>query len=297
MAWLLDRSISGYNVGMSDEIPPSTQPELPPDPPPEVEAGRRMSKHMKRVGLLPGTQRVYRDALKLGVASSSDLLDWVHEKAKGEVPIGTLLPVRSAVKHYLVGVMGYHIDEVEMLLPRAQGVAPKVTEPLTLQELALFHAAVDRHAKNPAIRTILHLLSMTGMQLGETLDLKKEHLWRQGDNTFLEFDNAAGGKRVVPLSLQASQLLLEHIESTNPSGYLFPGRNGHLHRNVLVRTLRKIEAAHPELKRVGPRRFRSTAAMLWLARGEDPKKVQAILGHRDMETTRRYVLALRNRQE
>ena len=75
-----------------------------------------LRQHLAERGLLDSTQQKYEDVLETaadaGARSENELVRWLHRKVRDNTPIGTVLPARAAVKHYLVGVLGYEEDAV-----------------------------------------------------------------------------------------------------------------------------------------------------------------------------------------
>lgn len=101
--------------------------------------------------------------------------------------------------------------------------------------------------------------------------------------------------RSVPLSDELAQSLMEWVKKNDvaPGGLLLapPGSKGVDHNNFAKRVY------DADVKAWGGRRikfhaFRHTAATLMLDAGVDIRTVQAILGHKNIETTMRYVHAI-----
>jgi integrase len=257
------------------------------------EKTERFGRYLEGADLLPSTRDKYQ---RIFAGSDTDLVSWIHDRAKEKrIPVGTLLPARGAVKHYLVGVLGYNPDVAEALLPPARGRRPtRATKPLTAEQLALYHAAVEQIPVEPA-RTILQLLPTTGMKIGELCDLRRKDLQRVGDSTGFRFWSNVGKERVVPLSLAARRVLFPYLEEYNPADYLFPhhiiGDRQSVEAippwSIRLHT-RALGDRHPELKGLTTHALRVTAATLWLAAGTPPETVQSILGHQFNQTTRRY---------
>ena len=83
-----------------------------------VAVGSALEQRLKRHGLLPSTRNKYYEILN--GADRSDIVGWINGKVHARTPIGTILPMRAAVKHYLVAELGYTEEEVQNLLPKAR---------------------------------------------------------------------------------------------------------------------------------------------------------------------------------
>ena len=114
-----------------------------------------LERRLKDRGLLPSTREKYGDILN--GADTRDLFSWIRNRIHARTPIGTVLPMRAAVKHYLVSVHGYDEEEVNSLLPKAKGREPEQRQALSPHQLALYLAAVEQMDQAPA-RTIRLLL-------------------------------------------------------------------------------------------------------------------------------------------
>jgi rhodanese-related sulfurtransferase len=73
-----------------------------------------LDKHLLEQGLLPSTRSKYASIL---AASGRDPAAWLRDKLSVRRPIGTVLPLRAAVKHYLIA-QGYDEDSIAALLPK-----------------------------------------------------------------------------------------------------------------------------------------------------------------------------------
>lgn len=239
---------------------------------------------LKEKGLLPGTRKKYAEILS-GVRNE-DLLDWVQHKVTASTPLGTVLPMRAAVKHYLIAEHGYSADELDALLPKAKGKETALREPLTPEELALYHAALHELQAEPA-KTILTLLPASGLLISEACTLRREHL--VGDELVLD------ETRRIPVLPAGLRALRSYIEKENPQSWLFVGRANHPITAHAVRVyLRALRERHTSLgSSLTPYVLRHTYAVILLRRGMSFEDVQKILGHEHVATTRRYADALR----
>lgn len=254
----------------------------------------RLDKHMRKEGLLSSTQEKYAsiiaEAEEAG-AKGDRILDWLHNKIHARVPTGTILPLRAAVKHYLMGELGYSASEVADALPKAKGVPSRVRDALSVEQLGIYYMAVEEYAPEPS-RTILQLLPPTGLRIGEITRLKKDEIKRRGNRWELRFRGKRGVDRKVPLNPASVRVLTRYFEECQPQGdWVFPTAHGQpITQHSVRKYTRKMAAAYPtELPELSPHVLRHTAASLWLKQGKDLKTVQALLGHQSISTTARYL--------
>lgn len=254
----------------------------------------RLDKHMRRQGLLASTQDKYATIIKEAEDAGHEghsIVDWLHRKIHARVPIGTVLPLRAAVKHYLMSELGYTADEVQEALPKAKGVPSRIRDALSVQQLALYFMAVEEHAPEPS-RTILMLLPPTGLRIGEITRLHKSEIERRGNRWQFRFRGKGGVERKVPLNPASVRLLESYFQTKQPEGeWVFPNPAGHpISTHTVRKYTRKIAGAYPmDLPDLSPHVLRHTAASLWLKQGKDLKTVQALLGHKNIATTSRYL--------
>jgi len=246
---------------------------------------------MKQQGLLPSTQEKYEDIVKLaegeGSGKSGDLIDWESEKLQQNGPLGSALPLRSAVKHYLISEKGYTEFELEALLPQAQGFAAEFRSPLSESQLTTYLRAVALIRKEP-VHTILELLPVMGLRIGEMCSLQVNNIEARIDGKLvLTLKNYN-----VALNQAATQTLAAYYRNFDPKTCLFPTSRGTpIGPHAIRMYTRKIAADNEELGGLCPEVLRHTAAALWLGNGVSLDKVQKLLGHKSLQTTQRYAAA------
>lgn len=246
-----------------------------------------LPQYLADCGLLPSTQAKYAEIISS--ADTSDLLTWIQEKVNSSLPIGTVLPIRAAVKHYLIAEEGYSDEELQELLPRAQGVETQFRESLTPEQLALYHRAVKEIEAEPA-RTILELLPRTGLKIGEACQLKQAAVVEGEKGAQLRFVNAAGRKREVPLVGSARSILTSYMKANPSDGWLFTGYlNQPIGPHAIRKYTRLIAVRHPDLAGLSPVLLRHTYARMALQHGMELTELQKILGHSSIRTTARYL--------
>ena len=246
-----------------------------------------LKQHMRRQGLLPSTQEKYEEIL--ASADTGDLIGWINRRVHPRTPIGTVLPLRAAVKHYLVAVLGYDPDEVGALIPRARGRSAQMRHALDAEQLALYHAAVEQLDVEPA-KTILFLLPSTGMRIGEITALRTENIVERKGRSFLRFRGKRDKERVVPLTRAGEGCLQRYLAGHSPTSWLFPGKTvGPITPHAVRKYTRLIAKKHPALSGLSPHVLRHSAATMWLRAGVDLRTLQELLGHSSISTTQRYL--------
>ena len=249
--------------------------------------GSALQARFEDKGLLPSTRAKYQEIIDS--AKGEDLVPWLRSKLRDRTPIGTVLPMRAAVKHYLIAEQGYSEEELRELLPRAQGKNVDLRDALTQAQLALFHASVEELVEKEPAKTILTLLPMTGLRIGEVCSLKTADVPGEDDET-LEFTAPSGQQRVVPLVGKAKRLLLDYTEEHQPGEWLFTGYQGSsITAHAIRKYTRKIAEVIPELEGLTPSTLRHTFAMMAIKKGTSLAELKSILGHGSLQTTRRYL--------
>lgn len=247
----------------------------------------KLTRHLDREGLAPSTKEKYGQILD--AASGQDLIEWVHRRVSARTPVGTVLPIRAAVGHYLVSVLGYDEDEVKNLLPKAKGRPGKTRAALSPHQLALYHAAVESLDSEPS-RTILGLLPSTGLRIGEITSLRVENLKHVNGRTYLVFRGKRDKERTVPLNRAAHQILAEYLSDRPVDDYLFEtSRGAPIGPHAVRKWTRFIAEQVPDLAGLSPHVLRHSFATMALRRGVDVRTLQALLGHESIATTQRYL--------
>ena len=248
-----------------------------------------LQRRLKQRGLLPSTREKYADILDS--AKTDDLIGWLNRKVNARTPLGTVLPARAAVKHYLISVQGYDEDAVDSLLPKARGRVASQRQALSPRQLAIYFAAVDTIETEPS-RTILLLLPKVGLRISEIVGLRMENLKMQDDTHFFSFRGKGDKHRIVPLPrpavLTLQDYLDDRVEVDNP--WLFPtSRGGPITPHGVRKYTRRIADDFPELSGLSPHVLRHTYATSLLRKGVNIATLQALMGHKNIQTTQRYL--------
>lgn len=221
-----------------------------------------------------------------------DPIKWYREHVSRETPQGTVLPIRAAVKHFLIVEKGMDSLEAEDALPKAKGQPYKLRDSLTDDQLETYLKAL-KDVPNPA-RTILQLLPLTGMRINEICTLQGEnYAEKQGIKGFL-FRGKRSKQRFIPLSTEAKDIFeayLDEIGDKKSDEYFFQGQvdGTYIKPDSIRKWTRTLSRIHPELGGLSPHLLRHTFATNALKRGMDLKTLQTLMGHTSIETTSRYL--------
>ena len=250
---------------------------------------RRMAKHTRRT-YAEVTGRLFKANPDAGDAPTADAVIAFAEEATRGRPIGTVLPTRAAVKHYLIAALGFSEEEAQEALPSARGRPHRLRDSLSSEQLATYYRVIDT-LRPGAVRTILALLPRTGLRIGEACGLRLSGVEQRGNTTLLRFRGKGDKERVVPLTKAAKEALAEYLEVFHPADdYLFPGMlKGHLTPEAVRKTMRRLREEAPSLGEITPHVLRHTWATGALRAGVDLRTVQAAMGHSSSNTTMRYL--------
>ena len=246
----------------------------------------QFTDHLSASGLAKRTQDTYASILKR--IGRKDPVKWLEAFFTAETPVGTILPFRSAVKHFLIHQQGLEPEEADSLLPKIKGTPCKLRDALSPEGLKLFLEKADG-VKEP-VRTILLLLPLTGMRISEICNLKiTEYTRHQGVRGFL-FRGKRNKMRFIPLRQRGQDLMDTFIDGREIQDWIFTGYNRTPLTPAAVRKVtRKIKKGEDLLKDLSPHVLRHTFATNALRGGMDLKVLQSLLGHADIKTTARYL--------
>lgn len=247
-----------------------------------------LTEHLKTRGLMFTTREKY--AQIAARINKRDPVGWAQDALGERKPVGTLLPLRASIKHYLVAVHGYTEDEVDALLPKTKGRPSKMRRSLTIEELAAFHEVVGNEARDP-VKTILTLLPRTGLRITEVCTMRMENFEDDGRRAGFRFRGKRDKERFVPLSRSTVAVLRAYLDAREiTEGYLFRGNNGALTPAAVRKVVRRLRDKHPEIGgMLTPHVLRHTYATMALERGMALPALQAVLGHEKIATTSIYL--------
>ncbi len=244
-----------------------------------------LATHLRRQALSPTTREKYTSIVDS--TGGLDPVSWLNKRLNSKTPIGTVLPLRAAVKHYLLS-QGYEVEEIDQLLPKAKGAPCGLREALDADQLATFYLACE-DIGDP-VRTILMLLPRTGLRISEICQLRMTDLRKKGHVPGLQFRGKRNEERFVPLNRPAQQCLQAYLDVVQPQDVLFCGYGaGAITPEAVRKVTRKIASEYPTLSGLSPHVLRHTYATSLLKKGADLRVVQALLGHKSITTTSRYL--------
>jgi site-specific recombinase XerD len=243
-------------------------------------------------GLSPSTRKNY-----LGIARriEGDPVVWFHAEVVKNQPTNTLLPLRATAKYLLMAERGLTKSQATALLPAAKGTEGLRVEGLTESELPVYIDAVDKLSE--PVRTLLLLLPWSGLRIQEATKLRWVDVVPRSDSgkVTLAVQQGKGRKaRMVPLGATGTKLILalrSRVRGTPwETSWVFSGsRRTPVSAPTVGRHLRDALAANPALVGVTPHRLRHTYATRLIERGATLKDVQALLGHKSITSTERYL--------
>ena len=116
---------------------------------------------LNQKGLSPKTIEAYTKVVNQ--VGKKDPIKWLNTRVSASTPIGTILPFRSAIKHYLISEKGLSPEEADKQLPKCKGLPCKLRDSLSEDQLVLFKEKVQE-LTNPT-KTILLLLPVNAIIL------------------------------------------------------------------------------------------------------------------------------------
>jgi integrase/recombinase XerD len=200
-------------------------------------------------------------------------------KTMGRIP--TMNATMTALKFFFGVTLGRR-DVVDGIpFAREPRKLPVV---LSTDEVARLLAA----AANIKYRAALSLAYATGLRVSEVVSLKVTDI--DSKRMVVRVDEGKGSKdRYVMLSPYLLQLLRQWWKELEPEVWLFPGYGDrHMSARQLHRICQETAKRAGIKKRVSPHTLRHSFATHLLERGIDIRLIQAMLGHKRLDTTALY---------
>ncbi len=226
-----------------------------------------------------------RPAAELGAEHIREFL--FHLVENHDVSDGTLRQVRSALRFLYVVSLNRPVEIA--WLPPARHLK-KLPVILSGTEVA----ALLEGVREPRVRGVLMTMYASGMRITEACRLLPEDI--DSKRMLIHVRCSKGG---VDRYAVLSPRLLDHLrdywrhDRPNLSGYLFPGRcrgrGSHISPNTVRSAFRMTLDEVGIKKDVTPHVLRHCFATHLLECGLDVTLVQAMLGHRSLRATQRYV--------
>lgn len=255
---------------------------------------QRMIEDMRLRGLADSTQRSYLHYVTEYAryyGQSPDRLDLdavrnftLHLIEESKWAAETINAYLAATKFlYLVTLEAPWRDED---FPRRQPVPGKVPTVLSPQEVQVFLDAIAG-VKN---RTILTVCYGAGLRISEAVSLKISDI--DSARMVLHIQRGKGGDaRYAMMSPRLLKILRAYYRMVRPAGeWLFPAwhPDKHVTSAAVQQASRDAVRQAGFVKHVSPHTLRHSFATHLLENGEDIRVIQALLGHRRIETTSHY---------
>jgi integrase len=142
----------------------------------------------------------------------------------------------------------------------------------------------NRSAENPFALAAIRMLVLTGCRKSEVLEMRWD--WVDLVNGYLRLPDSKTGKKAVPLSAPAVQIL-EALPRLSSNHHVFVGQKDGAHLVGLGKIWERIRLA-AKLPGVRLHDLRHSFASVGAAGGDSLLMIGALLGHRDTKTTKRY---------
>jgi len=172
---------------------------------------------------------------------------------------------------------------------------------LTAEEIAAILDECNLDSKvGKETHLMIVLLFNTGARISELIAVKKSDIAITGKRGNIRFIGKGRKERCLPLWEETLLELTGYIKDKGlqDQEYLFPGRNvDHITRSGarsrLDSVISQAVMANPELagKRISPHTFRHSTAMTMLQAGIELSTIAIWLGHEQIETTHKYMIA------
>jgi site-specific recombinase XerD len=136
-------------------------------------------------------------------------------------------------------------------------------------------------------RAMLETAYSGGLRLGEVMRLKLSDIDSQ--RMTIRIEQGKGRKdRYVMLSETLLETLRQYWRACKPRVFLFPGRKGALSESIAQRALERARGLAGIKKQVSFHSLRHSFATHLVEKGTSVRTIQALLGHRSLQTTERY---------
>jgi integrase/recombinase XerD len=249
-----------------------------------------MKQEMTLRGFSPRTQKAYLSWMRRLVKHSRvpadqiseiQLRDFVVQLAEGKLSSATINQAISACGFFFRHVlprewkMEMHYQRVPQRLP--------VT--LSLEEVRRLLNATETLRE----RAAMEIAYSGGLRLGEVLRLKVSDI--DSSRMIIRVEQGKGKKdRNVMLAASLLETLRAYWKQERPRVWLFPGPDGQhsLNPTIFQRAFVVAKRAARIEKAVSFHSLRHSFATHLMESGVSVRTIQALLGHRSLETTQRY---------
>lgn len=205
---------------------------------------------------------------------------WLVKKLDNAPP-GSACGWKSGAARWLEA-HGQELPEI----PRGKRRPAKLREALTVDDLRRYHETAEL-CEYPCVRTILHLLPLTGMRIFEVCAIEAESYTTWGGAKGFLFRGKGQKERFVAAKRDVQTILDMYLPFRTPSVYLFPmitDSERPTRPDFVREQLRKVRGGEDWTPHV----MRHTFGTLALEEGMDLLTLQTLLGHSKVETTAIY---------
>jgi integrase/recombinase XerD len=247
-------------------------------------APRTRKVYLHWVGRVVGFCRVTPDRLTTREVRAF-LLDLTQRRKRS---FSTFNQALNAVRFFFIAVLKqpFALDDFHFQKPpRRLPVVMNDEEVRRLLECS--HSLRDR--------ALFETAYATGMRLGEVTRLLIADI--DSSRMVIRVDQGKGRKdRYVMLSASLLETLREYWRQARPKGYLFPGDGGKrpLSHSSAQKAFGRAKVAAGITKPISFHTLRHSFATHLLEDGVNVRTIQALLGHRSLETTQRYTHVAEN---
>ena len=250
-----------------------------------------MQREMALSGFTPRTQKTYLGWMRRlirhvrvapGEISESQVREYLAFLAQRGLSPSSINQAISAMAFFFRHVLArpWQLQITYQRAPQRLAVV------LSREEVMRLLAAVPTLRE----RAAMEIAYGAGLRLSEVLSLKLTDV--DGERMILRVDQGKGRKdRNVMLSPKLLETLRTYWRQSRPRVWLFPGHGGkrHLHPTILQRAFKHAKEEARITKPVSFHSLRHTFATHLLESGVNVRTIQALLGHRSLGSTQRYV--------
>lgn len=243
---------------------------------------RGLAARTKRAYVGWMTRLVLRTRVPAEQLSEVQVRNYLGELAERDLSSSTLNQAISAVRFFFKEVLHREWP----LAIRYQRAPQRVPLTLSADEVGRLLAAVPGLRE----RAAMEVAYAGGLRLNEVLFLKLTDI--DSERMILRVDQGKGKQdRNVMLSPALLETLRAYWKQSRPREWLFPGHKGRrpLHPTVIQRAFRLAKEQAGITKPVSFHSLRHSFATHLLESGVNVRTIQALLGHRSLGSTQRYI--------
>lgn len=239
----------------------------------------------------PGTVGAYLGTIRFALEAGDGDVMLAIRRAKSP---GRRQQIRAAAlqyARYIGGEEGMQIRQDILDMPRSRTREKAPERPLSGPEYSAVLRAVKE--EQAPLRHILALLVLTGLRIGDILDIEHDRAAEGLDTGTMYVRQKGGGYRPYPV-LDDVRVELRQLDEGWEWDVLRQlvsrGRTDNAAYMVIYRAMKRLgPEAGIDADRIHPHLFRSTAASILWRETRDIYIVMKFLGHKNIATTERYL--------